>query len=156
MKTDKSYGKSIKVSDLPSGTRKAFPSTSDADGTMGGLPSSLLKQVLPRILERVQEYYDTVNALEWQLVGSSILVVYEGEATALEEALKSPDVDSESEEEDSDDDEDEEKEKRKFACAVKAIDFAHARSKPGQGPDDGYNLGLETVINLLKGRMEEL
>lgn len=128
------------------------------DGSIGGLPSSLLKQVLPRITERVQEYYDTVKALEWQLVGSSILIVYEGDAAALEEALKSPDVDSESEEdnEDEDEDDEDEKEKRKLACAVKAIDFAHARVKPGQGPDVGYNLGLETVIKLLKGRMEEL
>ena len=39
---------------------------------------------------------------------------------------------------------------------VKLIDFAHTRVKPGEGPDEGVLMGLETTVELLEGRIEQL
>ncbi|KAG8954015.1 hypothetical protein FRC04_000999 [Tulasnella sp. 424] len=40
--------------------------------------------------------------------------------------------------------------------AVKVIDFAHTRLAPGEGPDKGVLLGIETTLKLLEGRKAEL
>jgi len=109
------------------------------------------------IQERVEEYYELVKEIEWQLIGSSILIVYEGDSTALQSALDNPAPDFDEDASDSEEEDDEEEqEKPKLACAVKVIDFAHARARPGQGVDAGYNLGLETCLKLLTQRMVDL
>ncbi len=39
---------------------------------------------------------------------------------------------------------------------IRVIDFAHTRLAPGEGPDEGYLKGLDTMIGLVKGRIGEL
>jgi 1D-myo-inositol-tetrakisphosphate 5-kinase/inositol-polyphosphate multikinase len=41
-------------------------------------------------------------------------------------------------------------------CAVRLIDFAHTRRKQGEGPDPGALKGLDTLLNLLDGRIDSL
>jgi len=39
---------------------------------------------------------------------------------------------------------------------VKLVDFAHTRLAPGEGPDEGVLLGLDTMLKLLGGRIAQL
>jgi len=67
---------------------------------------------------------------------------------------------SDEEEYDEDDEEYEDSEDEEDAppepYIIKLIDFAHTRYTPGQGPDEGVLLGLDTTISLLEGRIREL
>jgi 1D-myo-inositol-tetrakisphosphate 5-kinase/inositol-polyphosphate multikinase len=121
-----------------------------------------------------------LSSIELCLVGSSLLIVYEGDwdraevgvqwladnpgsVTSEEDGPKEEiyeDVEGgieepegseeESETEDEDEDEDVGSE---CPWVVRLIDFAHARFKPGQGPDLGVLKGLDTVLNLLDDRI---
>ncbi|TFK46404.1 SAICAR synthase-like protein [Heliocybe sulcata] len=39
---------------------------------------------------------------------------------------------------------------------ARLIDFAHTKLTPGMGPDEGVLIGLDTVLKLLEGRIEEV
>jgi 1D-myo-inositol-tetrakisphosphate 5-kinase/inositol-polyphosphate multikinase len=118
--------------------------------------------------------------------GESILIAYEADWQRAEEALKAhearkqadaidqqsndvgvTDADQEQdadgqagdEEDEDDDDEDGDEESTPRlgpAYAVKLIDFAHTRLKPGEGPDEGALVGLSTILKLLDGRIAQV
>ena len=99
------------------------------------------------------------------MVGGSLLVVYEADLERAREGVKywvegvgRVDEDDEEEEEDhSDEEEDEEKPKKPHPpYRVKLIDFAHTHYVPGEGPDEGILLGVDTVLKLLDGRIAEI
>ena len=172
MITPKSYGKSIEPSDLPTGIARFFPisgsSGSAADPPLavdsekfaqgGGVSSKLLVPVLEGVLALVRGLMEAVGKTEMRMVGVSALIVWEGEERTLEAALataSSPDVDSQSE---SGSEEEMEGGPRTIGppFTVRLIDFAHAYAVPGQGPDEGVLKGLQTVIKLLEGRIEQV
>jgi len=99
------------------------------------------------------------------MVGSSLLIVYEADWDRAQEGVKKflsdycdPDQQSESESESDDDDNEGSESKKKIfpPYTVKLIDFAHTILVPDQGPDEGVLLGLDTVLNLLNDRIDEL
>ncbi|KAF5349488.1 hypothetical protein D9756_008917 [Leucocoprinus leucothites] len=151
--TPKSYGKSIKAADLPEGIAKFFPVGKPAPESSNGLSASLLRQILPAIRDEIKEIRDVFSELELRMVGGSLLIVYEGDWTRAQEG-----VDRMYEEEASDEEEDEEDAKKKPGppFVVKLIDFAHTKVVPGQGPDEGVLLGMDTVLRLLDGRIKEI
>jgi len=170
--TPKSYGKSIRPSDLPTGIARFFPisgsSGSAGDSPLavdsenfaqrGGVGSKLLVPVLEGVLAGVSGLMEAVGKTEMRLVGVSALIVWEGEERTLEAALtaaSSPDMDSESE---SGSEEETAGGPRKIGppFTVRMIDFAHVYAVPGQGPDEGVLKGLQTVIKLLEGRIEQV
>jgi 1D-myo-inositol-tetrakisphosphate 5-kinase/inositol-polyphosphate multikinase len=153
--TTKTYGKSIHAADLPDGLRRVFPAQSD-DSTGPGLPKPLLRDVLRLILARFRLLRALIEPFEWRVRGGSVLVVYEGDAEALARVLPAARADPAEEEVESDEDEDEETPSRTRAFDVRLIDFAHATRRSGDGPDEGYNLGLRTTEELLAGRLAEL
>ena len=57
--------------------------------------------------------------------------------------------------EDEDEDEDEDKKRVGPPYLVKLIDFAHTKIVPGIGPDEGVLKGVDTVLSLLDGRIEQ-
>ncbi|KAL6308636.1 hypothetical protein BKA93DRAFT_725219 [Sparassis latifolia] len=74
-----------------------------------------------------------------------------------EEEEEEGDEDDDDEDDDDDDDDDDSRPKPIGPpYVVKLIDFAHTRIVPGRGPDEGVLLGLETVLNLLDGRIDEI
>jgi inositol-polyphosphate multikinase len=169
--TSKAYGKSIKASQLPEGIARFFPVASSeaqaaqeqllaaeptpAVGT--GLPKDILLPILESLREDVAEIRDVFAGLELRMVGGSLLVVYEADWARAREGVKlwlEGGQDDEDEEED--EDEDEENKKPGPPYAVKLIDFAHTRIVPGMGPDKGVLLGMDTVLKLLDGRIEEV
>ncbi|KAG5651033.1 hypothetical protein H0H81_010161 [Sphagnurus paluster] len=168
--TPKSYGKSIKPTDLPDGIARFFPvgvplpqegEERPAAASTTGLPVQTLLSILKGIHEEVTEIREIFSELEIRMVGGSLLIIYEADWKQAEEGLKKLDDDQEGEEdsdqEDDEDDQGEEDNKRLGPpYAVKLIDFAHTRLTPGKGPDEGVLLGLDTVIKLISGRIGQL
>jgi 1D-myo-inositol-tetrakisphosphate 5-kinase/inositol-polyphosphate multikinase len=191
--TPKSYGKTIKPSDLPDGFTKFFPLASktepgatDSPVSEHGLPRHLLLPILNGIRDDIIAKRSAFEQIHLRMPGESILIAYEADWQRAEEALKaqeaskqadavdqqSDDVgvadsdqeqeadghegdDDDEEDEDGDDEDGDEESAVRFgpAYAVKLIDFAHTRLKPGEGPDEGALVGLNTILKLLDGRI---
>ena len=110
------------------------------------------------------------------MVGSSVLIIYEGDwdraETGVQWLAEQPasmdsgedgvkeEINEDSEVEDGEEDEDSEDdssdEGSPSPCVVRLIDFAHTRLKPGEGPDVGVLKGLDTLLSLLDGRIASL
>ncbi|KAF8801454.1 SAICAR synthase-like protein [Phlegmacium glaucopus] len=165
--TPKSYGKSIKSAQLGEGIAKFFPigspvsGTSDMPSSSSGLPKETLVPILRAICEEIAEIREVCAGLEMRMVGSSLLIVYEADWTRAEQSVTRFSEEEDEEDEDGDiemdDDEDESSSKRPGPpFVVKLIDFAHTRFVPGEGPDKGVLLGMDTVLKLLDARLAEL
>jgi len=76
--TPKSYGKSIKASELKEGIARFFP-VGDAEGARSGLGRSVLVGVLEGIRDEVAAIREIVASLEVRMVGASVLIVYDSE-----------------------------------------------------------------------------
>ncbi|KAF9441915.1 SAICAR synthase-like protein [Macrolepiota fuliginosa MF-IS2] len=155
--TPKSYGKTIKAADLPEGVAKFFPvgaPVTSPTGSSSGLPAHLLRPVIEGIREEIQEIRNVFAELELRMVGGSLLVVYEADWTRAEEGLKNLGCDDEEDEEEETDEESKEKPGPPFI--VKLIDFAHTKTVPGAGADEGVLLGMDTVLKLLDARLKQL
>ena len=222
MLTPKSFGKSIKAEEMPSGMIRFFPSPTDeipslvlppipppsaftADDqtpipavasdvapatTVSILPEGLYRdhaipaptmlRVLALIDKQLSDLETVLRSLEMRFVGASVLIVYEGDLTRLEDALAQWEsrihevdplkpveeeedddiIESDSEDEEEDDlDGTKEDEKLAKECPpviVKMIDFAHTWIAEGQGVDEGVLKGLATLRSLVRGRRTEL
>lgn len=226
MLTPKSFGKGIKVDEMPSGMIRFFPSPTDTiaslvlpptppasasapidktpipiiqgditptapsgallEGTYRdhAIPPKTMLRVLALVDKQLSDLEAVLKSLEMRFVGSSVLIVYEGDLTRLEDALAQwesriheedplkPELDleddeddmieseSESESDESDDldgtKEDEKMAKKCPPVVVKMIDFAHTWIAEGQGVDEGVLTGLGTLRGLIRGRKAEL
>ncbi|KAJ7021616.1 hypothetical protein C8F04DRAFT_1140343 [Mycena alexandri] len=174
--TSKAY-KSISAAQLPEGLARFFPIASAAPGVSTGtepplnqgLPSALLHPILELLREDIADIRDALSALELRLVGASLLILYESDPVRAEEGVKwmldderSSSSHSSLDDDDSDSDDEGDvadgkpKKPRKPTppCDVRLIDFAHTRFVPGQGPDEGVLLGLDTFLRLMDERIE--
>lgn len=222
MLTPKSFGKSIKAEEMPSGMIRFFPSPTDGvlslvlpptppasastteDKTpisvVGGdvtpivgpatlleglyrdhaIPAKTMLRVLALIDKQLSDLETVLQSLEMRFVGASVLIVYEGDPSRLDDALTQweskiheedpfkpveEDEDEDTIESESEDDEEDdldgtkEDEKMAKACPpviVKMIDFAHTWIAEGQGVDEGVLKGIATLRSLIKGRKVEL
>lgn len=117
IKTDKSYGKSLTPSTLPEGlsqffrlasstvstsvpsssTQNTIPDVLEASQSQSTsatpLPPGLLHRVLLDLLTRLKELETLLQEVEFRMRGGSLLIVVEGDAEALEEALYREEVD---------------------------------------------------------------
>lgn len=135
--TAKQYGKALKSADLMDGIRRFFPcaqadKSSYPDNALtspppAGLDAQRLLPTLEEVLSTVEGIYAITSKYEWRVYAGSLLIVYEGG-----------------------------KESSTPPATVKLIDFAHTRYLKGQGPDEGQCKGFESVIRLLKERIEEV
>jgi inositol-polyphosphate multikinase len=138
-----------------------------------GLPDTLLVPILRSIRKSVQELRDLLSSIELRMIGSSVLIVYEGDWDRAETGVQWPasmssgdggkeeeineDTEVEGSEEDEESEEDDSSDEgSESPCVVRLIDFAHARLKPGEGPDVGLLKGLDTLLSLLDGRIASL
>lgn len=91
------------------------------------------------------------------MVAASILVVYEADWDRAREGVKFwLEGEGEIDEDDDDDEDDEDSKKPVPPYGIKIIDFAHTHLTPGEGPDEALLVGLDTVLRLLDGRIEEV
>ncbi|KAI0373134.1 SAICAR synthase-like protein [Pilatotrama ljubarskyi] len=178
--TPKSYGKSITAAELPDGMARFFPiapdapapeavapgaAANDAEGdrpTQGtGLPADVLAPILESLREDIAEIRAALAEVHMRMVGGSLLIVYEADwekARAGLQWLEEGGDEDEDEDEDDEDEEEEEEGKKRVGppYVVKLIDFAHTKIVPGAGPDDGVLKGVDTVLRLLDGRIEQV
>ena len=168
--TPKAYGKSIKPADLPDGIARFFPfgvihegsPEASAEGAeneapkMGtGLPPDLLLPILESMREDVAEIREAPAQLHMRMVGGSLLIIYEADPDRAREGLEWLEEGGEEDDEEEDEDEDEDKKRVGPPYLVKLIDFAHTKIVPGIGPDEGVLKGVDTVLSLLDGRIEQ-
>ncbi|OJT02013.1 Inositol polyphosphate multikinase [Trametes pubescens] len=176
--TPKSYGKSIKAADLPDGIARFFPIAPEAHSpetsapatvaiavpgdkaTQGtGLPADILEPILESLREDIAEIRDALAEVHMRMVGSSLLVIYEADLERAREGLHWLEEGGDEEDEDEDEDEADEsgsKQPEGPPYIVKLIDFAHTKIVPGAGPDEGVLKGVDTVLSLLDGRIEQV
>jgi inositol-polyphosphate multikinase len=134
----------------------------DIPSSSSGLPKETLEPILRAICEEIAEIREVFSSLEIRMVGASLLIIYEADWTRAEESLTSfseeeDEKKDEDEEMDDDDDDDESNLKRPGPpFVVKLIDFAHTRLAPGEGPDQGVLLGMDTILKLLDARLGEI
>ncbi|KIM87322.1 hypothetical protein PILCRDRAFT_63566 [Piloderma croceum F 1598] len=157
--TPKTYGKSIKVADLPDGIARFFPVASSpslsSDPTKTsirsfGLPKSILLPILESLREDITELLEAFQEVHLCIVGGSLLIIYEGDWERAAEGVKRFLFDDENSNESGG------KKRSGPPYTLSLIDFAHTRVTPGQGPSQGVLLGLSTVRKLLDGRIEQV
>lgn len=171
--TPKAYGKSINASQLPEGVSRFFPiatsqsppqlgatdTASEKKSTGTGLPPHLLLPILEYLKKDITKIRDTLAGMETRMVGGSLLIIYDADWKRVEEGLKRIEEHNDDDEEDDeveDDDEEEEKATTGPPYLVKLIDFAHTKLVPGKGPDQGVLKGIDTVLGLLDGRINQV
>lgn len=179
----KSYGRSITKEQLPESIEMFFPVSSvpcptpRVSESHRGLPPPQLHHVLTTLEANLEELKTAISNIEMRMVGGSILIVYEGDWERASKTLSTPSGALTTEEEDSDDDEveveidengqivlesipdevmDEEEEHQAPLCSLSLIDFAHTRLTEGQGADEGVLKGIQTVIDLVRQRREDV
>ncbi|KAI0344971.1 SAICAR synthase-like protein [Trametopsis cervina] len=158
--TPKSYGKSIKPSDLPDGIARFFPVAEDGStpeppaGT--GLPPELLVPVLEGLRSDITEIRQALAEIPLRMVGASLLIAYEADWDRSLEAFDYWHSVDTSDDEDEDEEDSDEEERPGQPYVVKLIDFAHTYLTPGEGPDESVLKGLDTVIKLINGRLEQV
>ncbi|KAH9815092.1 hypothetical protein DFH28DRAFT_1057628 [Melampsora americana] len=149
----KGFGKSLdpQGSDLNAGFSRFFPIvlpngkklsgeeySSRLSVSPGGIPARLMGRLLKDVLlPRFNRLSNYVSKFEWQVYGSSLLVVYEGDNDALSHAFQGDSIVED-----------------RCLGNVKLIDFAHAWK--AQQPDTGLLNGFDTLSSLLQGMMNAL
>ncbi|KZT33701.1 SAICAR synthase-like protein [Sistotremastrum suecicum HHB10207 ss-3] len=131
-----------------------------------GLPPSLLHEVIRKICDETKHIRNVLANSEISLIGASLLIVYETDWEAcrqgLEYTLPGNITKTSAKAAQSFDDEADRSVRRSYnadrqgACLVKLIDFAHTRYTPGRYVHDGVLMGLDNILNLFEGRIEEL
>lgn len=162
--TSKAYGKSIQPSQLPEGIKRFFPVHEPLEGNKAakstyGLPLSTLLPILIYIKEEIKNIRENYSEHEIRMVGGSLLIIYEADWDHAAKRLEY--VDSESEEESEEEEvidlgTEDDSPKAGPPFVVKLIDFAHTHLAPGEGPDEGVLLGLDTILRLINDRILEL
>ncbi|KAL1746596.1 hypothetical protein HDZ31DRAFT_33762 [Schizophyllum fasciatum] len=159
--TPKSYGKSITTADLPDGIARFFP-LARAPSDTHGLPARTLLPILRGVRRDIAAIRAHLAHIEMRMVGGSVLIIYEADWERAAEAAArigttEEDVDEEIDSDEEGDEADEEADAKPGpAFVVKVIDFAHTRLAPGEGPDTGVLLGLDTTLKLLDGRIAQV
>ena len=171
MNTPKAYGKSIRPAELPDGIANFFPVGMAVPPSLqtvmssSGLPRDTLILVLRAIRAEIAAIREVLATLEFRMVGGSMLIIYEAEWARAAESIKKyleheeEEIlaeEEEEEEDDDDDDDDDPETKLGPPLLVKLIDFAHTALKPGEGSDTGVLSGVDTLLKLLDGRLEDL
>lgn len=179
--TPKSFGKSLAVSDLPSGIARFFypdeslsPALSFETSTSPPtevarpklLPLDLLLPILGAIISRLRKMEVLLARLPVRIRGSSLLIVIEGDETilgaSLDRLISAPPT--------SEDDEDSDAESVQTSDGdgvplphtlipfeIKWIDFAHARrATEEEGPDEQLITGVRSTRELLEGLVGKL
>ena len=116
--------------------------------------------ILDGVVDAAQEIERTVRSQESRMYSASLLLVYEGDAEARQEALRATierpkrrdtlgEADTEGAQDVEDDDEDDDEPDVKI-FDIRVIDFAHAAWTPGHGPDENMLVGIRNVSKILQ------
>ena len=160
---DKFYGRSFTVENVDEGFGDYFLLDKEARAT------GAIRQVIKRFIDDLTSMQGVIQKKESRMYSTSLLFVYEGDRSVLQDAFQSETAIINSLEHQrpkcshsghgngrrsgddvSEHDEDEEEIKFPAIQSLKLIDFAHAEWTPGQGPDENTLHGISNVIKVLK------
>ncbi|EME78371.1 uncharacterized protein MYCFIDRAFT_212366 [Pseudocercospora fijiensis CIRAD86] len=145
---DKFYGRKFNAENVKDGFATFFSSLG-----AGAVRKEDARELLETILAEITKARHSLERSESRMYSASILIVYEGDADALDTLMggdpKTPRVDERApttfEVKKSQEEEEEEEESLPTTHAVKMIDFAHAAWTPGKGPDTNVITGLKNI-----------
>lgn len=151
---DKLYGRNFTADNVKDGFATFF------SGLASGLKVDEAAELLETIEAEISKARHMLERLESRMYSASILIVYEGDAAALDTLMggqpktprlqeKAPTLGEVQKSEDEEEDEDEEQ--PPTAYKVRMIDFAHAAWTPGQGNDENVIDGLKNVEKQMDG-----
>ena len=103
-----------------------------------------------RFLREVKNIQAVLEREESRMYGASILMVYEGDGSALVIALEEEKTLEAAVPEDLDHEDDEDEPERLKILDMKLIDFAHASWTPGQGSDENALQGVRSIVKILE------
>ncbi|KAF8932987.1 hypothetical protein BGZ58_006652 [Dissophora ornata] len=170
IKYSKVYGKALTQDTVLDGFRAYFSAK---------IGPKRMRLVVERFVNDLTDFLETIKTQEARLRSSSLLMLYEGDSEAFDDALlleqdaitsvvararvlseRNDSAKSNGEEEDEEDEEDEYNEEDDDELAQKVtdmrlIDFAHSTWTPGQGPDEGVVLGVKSALLLFERLLEE-
>lgn len=117
----------------------------------GSLSSEQKSLLVDAFLKRLQLFYNTILSEEIRMISSSLLFIYEGDATRWKELSNDNELIPSHFEEDSDScdessSEELDKHKRKVLSQMALIDFAHTKITPNSGIDEDVADGVENLI----------
>ncbi|KXS97078.1 hypothetical protein AC578_10790 [Pseudocercospora eumusae] len=146
---DKFYGRKFNAENVKDGFATFFSSL----GVGGAVRKDDARELLETILAEITKARHSLERSESRMYSASILIVYEGDADALDTLMgghpKTPRVDERApttlEVKKSQEEEEEEEESPPTTHVVKMIDFAHAAWTPGKGPDTNVITGLKNI-----------
>lgn len=145
---DKFYGRNnIQTENASSGFEEFLSSTRLPSKRTGASGEERRYTVLKRLQREIESIQYILEKEEMRMYSASVLMVYEGDVDALEEALQL-EKETQPEANDEEDDESDEDEKHKVHEVV-LIDFAHAHWTPGQGPDENTLQGVRSIKKIL-------
>lgn len=150
---DKHYGKSLSAETIRQGFEDFFLLD------RGAVAKGPVRKVINRFLEDLDGLLYVLEREDLRMYSASLLFVYEGDKSALEDAFAHEHKEEENptdgvdghathEETNEEDDDDEQ---TPAVQALKLIDFAHAEWTPGQGRDENLLHGLRSTIKVLEG-----
>ncbi|CDO94030.1 unnamed protein product [Kluyveromyces dobzhanskii CBS 2104] len=115
------------------------------------------QELIDMFLKRLQLFYNTLLNEEVRMVSSSLLFIYECDATrwanlSQNQELIHPHIsyDSDSDEASSEDNLTASTSKKKELSRMSLIDFAHTKFAPGSGVDDNVIEGVESLIKIFE------
>lgn len=139
---DKIYGRNFSKDNVKTAFQEFFYDESD----LGKKLKWARDLVVQRCLTEVSDVEAILKKQESRMYSASVLFVYEGDDEALDAAIKedaNPKAPAEG-------DEDEDEDFPPPICAVKLIDFAHAKFVPGEGPDQNALQGVNSTRKILE------
>ena len=161
----KDYGRTFNKENVKNGFLEWFGGVDDN----GKLKSRRSRLIIKRIARELESIEFVLENEESRMYSASILMVYEGNEKALENALqvektwdiknqaRNPEAEPNNmaENEDEDDDDEQSDEPDPKVHDVRLIDFAHAQWTPGQGPDENALQGVRSVLRILNELAEQ-
>ncbi|KAK5121733.1 hypothetical protein LTR85_004608 [Meristemomyces frigidus] len=143
---DKIYGRNFNAENVKDGFATFFA------GLTTGLKPDDVAELLETIEAEVAKARHTLERLECRMYSASLLIIYEGDSTALDMLMggepKTPRVQEKAPtlgEVKQSEEEEEEEDDPPVAFRVNIIDFAHATWTPGQGKDENVITGLKNI-----------
>ncbi|KAK4544392.1 hypothetical protein LTR36_004283 [Oleoguttula mirabilis] len=144
---DKLYGRNFNADNIKDGLATFFA------GLSVGLKTDDAAGLLETIEAEVSKARHSLERLESRMYSVSLLIIYEGDSTALDALMggvpKTPRVQEKAptlgEVKQSEEEEEEEEDEPPAAYRVNMIDFAHATWTPGQGKDENIIAGLKNI-----------
>ncbi|QDS73183.1 hypothetical protein FKW77_002423 [Venturia effusa] len=106
-------------------------------------------------LDEIKGIQAALEAIESRMYSASILLVYEGDGEAFQEAHNFLGKAGQHVAEDDDEDDDGEDDSTPVLYAVRLIDFAHASFTPGLGPDENMLRGVRNTMKILEQLLTE-